>query len=624
MSLLITSSRQQEFDDAAAASIGIEKPFSYVNHMRSPLIVEADSEIAVVSIKCERDGNLIIDERGFRIGLYWGNELTAGQTLESSESKNVVVYANIPAGSYTPDTLADIIQTELNKVATETYSNMDRVLCVAQSDSNGDFNGLEFTFSQNASSTDVKTSLIATATVNDKNEFPVGQLQETYGEGPENRTDGFNYNAGTQTLTATAGLNTATFMSHPLSSTSGVCEVDFGGATANFKIGLVRNFPEDRPCPEDFNANSGLADETANFYDEFYDFYFHCARSDANTTTEYSFRQSYTTPTNIDTAMGQIPTASYTPASAPPNASFGKSSGSYSSIRFTRFGEELKVEFIETTTGTALTILDSSKGAIKPLNLACDLLYLKIELENTVGSEVIIKQFDSDQTTKVTATDQRLYGYEGVASIQGATTEMEQQNFLIESREGVAATTGVLKPPSTTDFIGAPSYAKLNASGGQDRNWVLILGPGTNYETGDMLTSDVSQELGFNSNLVRESLNTTPASLTNDVVFDSDAVPSLLQLKNMFVRFNGLQQSSYNANKGSISKIIYACPRFDSANSQLGNLYYEPHERVYVDCNNPDNLMLSDLSVDLVDVNEQFCTDLIGTTQINFHIRKKS
>jgi hypothetical protein len=151
----------------------------------------------------------------------------------------------------------------------------------------------------------------------------------------------------------------------------------------------------------------------------------------------------------------------------------------------------------------------------------------------------------------------------------------------------------------------------------------MILAPSNAYMTDAMIVADISQELGFQNQIIRESQNQAATSTTNDIVFDSDKVPSLLQLKNMFIRFNGLQQTTFNANKGSISKIIYACPRFDSAGTRTGELYYEPHERVYVDCNNIDDVRLSDVSVDIVDVNEQLCTDLIGTTQINFHIRKK-
>ena len=92
----------------------------------------------------------------------------------------------------------------------------------------------------------------------------------------------------------------------------------------------------------------------------------------------------------------------------------------------------------------------------------------------------------------------------------------------------------------------------------------------------------------------------------------------------MFIRFHATQQQSYNANTGSISKIVYACPRFDVNGSLDGALYYEPHERVYIDMNNAYPLTLTNMAIDIVDVNERLIDDLEGQTQINFHIRKKS
>jgi hypothetical protein len=572
MSLLITSSKQKEFDGVATHSIGIERPYSYINTMRSPLIIDADSEIAVVSVKCERNGKLEVDSRGFRVGLYWGNELTAGNTLTSARSTNRVVYASVRGGTYTPSELAEELRIALNTVAVNTFSNMNSVVVTTQQDTNGDFSGFEFTFSQ-----------------------------------------------GTQTLLAGAGFNTATFTSHPLSSTSGVCEVNFKSCTKDFKIGLVRNFSSDRPCPENFNDDTGLVDETFNHYDEFYDFAFAVERTNAKAgTTANFFCQSYM-DFNLSYGMGKIASASQ--QNTIPNASFGDSNGSFGMIRFTRFGEELKVELCHNDGGGGdTTIFDSSDAALKPIGLFNDLLYLKIELSDGGGSCQIL-QFDSDQTTVRTSTDERNYGYGDTAE---AIVQMEVQNALIESLPGVAATGTIVDPEDgDTTFEAAPVYSKLNASGGQDRNWVMLLAPSNGYETGDFIRNDTSTELGFIDPIVRESVNVTPISTTNDVVFDSDTVPTLLQLKNMFVRFNGLQQQSFNANQGSISKIIYACPRFDSAGTRTGELYYEPHERVYVNCNNSDKVILSDISVDLVDVNEQYCEDLVGQTQINFHIRKK-
>lgn len=618
MSLLITSSRQQEFDNVVQGTIGIEQPFSYINHMNSPLIIEADSEVAVVSIKCERDAKLVIDSRGYTIGIYWGKELDDSQDLFEASSKNSTIYATVPAGEYTATELAQALEIAINDVCVSTYSNMNSVTVTTEQTTDGDFTGFSFTFAQNASSTDKAASLSAIAAVNDNNSFPVGDLQTTYGDDEYQKTDAGVFTFANRTYTAGTGLNTAVF-NHPLSSTSGVCEVDFSGATGNLKIGLVRNLPEDRPCPENFNIGTGNANKVNNNYDEFYDFNFNIERTDAETTTLFYFTQAYVNEVE-GIGMGSIPSASQV-ANTIANGSFGSGNASFGKVRITRFGQELKVELRHNSgAGGDTTIFDSSVASVKAIGLPCDLLYLKVELESD-GGALVIDQFDSDQTTNRTSTAERNYGF-GTGS--GAEEEMELLNYDTEARyAGAGGGIIVNVEDGDTTFSEAQTYEKLNASGGQDRKWVMLLAPNSKYQTGLQIPDDFSQELGFGNQVIRESVNKAGTSVTNDIVFNSDKVPSLIQLKNMFVRFNGLQQTSYNANKGSISKIIYACPRFDSSGTRTGELYYEPHERVYVDCNNSEAIRLSDVGIDLVDVNEQFCTDLLGTTQINFHIRKK-
>ena len=68
--------------------------------------------------------------------------------------------------------------------------------------------------------------------------------------------------------------------------------------------------------------------------------------------------------------------------------------------------------------------------------------------------------------------------------------------------------------------------------------------------------------------------------------------------------------------------MLYACPRFDTNGNTTGGLYYEPSERVYVSLNNPDQYVLSDLSIDIVDINERVADDLEGNTIVTLHIRQ--
>ena len=90
-----------------------------------------------------------------------------------------------------------------------------------------------------------------------------------------------------------------------------------------------------------------------------------------------------------------------------------------------------------------------------------------------------------------------------------------------------------------------------------------------------------------------------------------------------FVRLRNGLQTSYNANKGSVSKIVYALPRFDNAGRTYGNLFFECAEKTYIDFNNVTDMVLNDLVIDIVDIDERVVNDLVGQTVVVFHIREK-
>ena len=92
----------------------------------------------------------------------------------------------------------------------------------------------------------------------------------------------------------------------------------------------------------------------------------------------------------------------------------------------------------------------------------------------------------------------------------------------------------------------------------------------------------------------------------------------------MFIRLKNQALNSYNANKRSISNILYSCPRFDNNGNQDGLLHYEPNERVYVKFNNVSQYVMNSIDIDIVDVNEKVIEDMVGNTMIVLHCRRSS
>lgn len=659
MSLLVTSSRQAEFDDVPVN--GLEKPESYTNIMRSPFLVDAESEIAVVNIKCQRNGEYVVGNRGLTFGIYWGTELSNTQVLNSLQSdyadsilsKNRVVYVTIPEGSYSKEQFVITLNTEVNKICGQTFSNFGGATVTGIFDGTLNLTGLSFEFKQNASATNVATALSAQSVISTSNYIPANPLQESgYDNGgdlPYDLTDDFTYTFATKTLKKggdATKVATAVF-SKPLSSTSGVCEVDFQNVSGNFRIGLSRGFSGGTmPCPLNFNFNTQQADKDGNRYAEFYDYVFQMDRNGNNPADikDFNVAQSYFNSANGGaTTMSIFTSASYAGGAPPANGSFEGAIADdvrLCNIRFTRFGEKIKIEAFNKNADPSKVVTavlaDFNLASLCPVNLGNDQLYLKIELtDNGVATKdsVVVTRFDSNatNTADVGPNAPRNYGFDEVIPSSDTVREMvNEENEKVDWDVNDAFASLEYRDPIV--YSVAPTYLDFNASFGQNRKWVLVLDQSNNedrpsYQTlSVMMRSNVSKKLGFDKRIVKESVDKDASSTTNDIIFKGQRNGGLngFQFASMFIRFHATQQQSYNANTGSISKIVYACPRFDVNGSLDGALYYEPNERVYIDMNNPSALTLTNMAIDIVDVNERLITDLEGQTQINFHIRKKS
>ena len=110
----------------------------------------------------------------------------------------------------------------------------------------------------------------------------------------------------------------------------------------------------------------------------------------------------------------------------------------------------------------------------------------------------------------------------------------------------------------------------------------------------------------------------------NEVTFWSQMAPDIVALGSLFVRISSLPHNSYNGCTESMSKILWTIPRFDTSGKSSGALYFEPHERLYVDLGyNEVKLVLNNLNIQIVDVDETEAKDLVGNTIVILHIREK-
>ena len=64
-------------------------------------------------------------------------------------------------------------------------------------------------------------------------------------------------------------------------------------------------------------------------------------------------------------------------------------------------------------------------------------------------------------------------------------------------------------------------------------------------------------------------------------------------------------------------------PRFDNAGNETGSLYYQPNFPLYIDLDNPNEILVNQFDLDIVYDNEQLCTGITGKTVICLHIKQK-
>ena len=163
--------------------------------------------------------------------------------------------------------------------------------------------------------------------------------------------------------------------------------------------------------------------------------------------------------------------------------------------------------------------------------------------------------------------------------------------------------------------------AKLNVSKGMDGySNSLILAKSQAYGPEITEQCNSQQTFGFMGKPV-----TSPEKPLSDLITTivSEVIPQLTSGASLFIRLNNFTQTSINARQGTISKIVGHLPRFDNGGNETGALYFSPNQLVYLDLNNPEELLVNSFDVDIVYDNETFCSALNGKTIVCFHIRKK-
>ena len=575
---LVLLSNDEDFNNGG----GISQPNSFTNITESPLIVKADSEVALQSLKINKEGQAHVSSANNRMGLYIGEYLD--ETYDPYEEAYTRSIRNVNditlnEGTFDQDAFADMIVPRFKKAI--FHPDFQDTFNASVQKAGGDFQGYNLRFNY---TTAAPTSSLPTTTQS---------VQAGY--------EDYTYNSSTGVMTATAGGNggIAQFTDAPLSANEGRLIIDFSGAGIEWAMGL--------------NRYADLENERPPYADEgefgFYDFV--AVRDGSDLKLYHAVRQDQ----GDQLYMEEVIYYGYTGATYATPYDLGVNASTFNYLEFQITND--KVEFYLSKGGGARTKVCSpdlgtpgKDNYFKPVAQSCAYLYPKISLEQTLIAT--IKTFEGRAPTD--------FSYSGK---DNAGNNLSMDFYRTCLLNGEISLCQKLDTRFYNDLDDADLYtfAGVNASSALDNNVVLVVGNTQLYKRPGRQVNGYNADelLGFEN---EQYVKSTTFSNTFEL-FTSTDVPVFKSQDSIFVRLSSGTQLSKNGLTGTDSKILYHCPRFDNAGNEQGGLYFEPGEKTYLDLGNIGDTPINSFSIDIVDRKDKLINGLIGDTIVMLHIRAK-
>jgi hypothetical protein len=654
MSLLITSSQSKENTN----SIGIERPEQYTNHLRGALQIKPNSQIAIDSVKINR--NPLFDFQDSTTSMFWFGERVAdiGEGLERSTnpildttSWPIVQENTINDSVGLPDFItgyrkmlrqAYCYHPEINTSLTQNASFMRK-----KTIGTGILDGFEFQFQQ---VTDAPTSAKPAdgEVINVFNRVPAPAYNPATGQITANQDDTLVLCACEGATNGPISLNNGS-VTFNVSLTRGDVTL---ASSRQYVVGLTRAYDHDAgPLGPDMwgedshiqmEDGKGLGQDSDVFFDyaieskdgvlRLYHFVREYDIDDAEFGEGEMTEIYYYNKTNDFDSVNNASNSSFTNSNAPCNSS------EVTSITFNCQNEKLKIVVSGENYNASVLIdvvkTDSasfSRQVPKPINQACWKMYPQVyfyededkidvtEYHQRTGTTMNTNLFfgEGDWQARTSGNYYTGPNYEKDKDKQVVWEGSRSWPILLEKREW-GLISRIQYPVPKNPYKGVNGSDLMD-----DFENILIVGRDERY------LSEMPQDI-WQPNTARQ-LGMAPFTIfpldpsISDIgsSFSSDNPPVTSSLSSAFIRLPRFSHTTFNAGKGSLSKIVGMIPRFDNAGNDSGALFFKEPDRLYVDLNNTDAINVTDISVDIVRRDETFVNDLTGSTEVVFHIREK-
>lgn len=668
MSLIVATSR---IDENTLPQVS-EKPSNFKNFFRSPIEIEADSEIAVQSVKIQRTGNITIEEDDFFCH-YFGTDPRDFANRDELLSLSRTI--KIPRGTYSLSGYEKKVQDALNKQYDDPRTFGGYGVDI-KTNASGVEIGLDIQCVDKGSAKgkDLHASLGSTPTFSIANPYSywVDDLIE--------KSSKFTWTSATGIFLSTEDSTTLNnsesigmLTGFPFGLNEGEFVVDATVAlatTAPFAIGLSRpqiqieSYDNAQNAQTEPQRHSGIHDLDERTYPiatnstdwmtydgestiegtwEMYDYVFALDEEDEITLAQrvWIIGEEVSQMQELDYWENAYP-------SSPGKTKLTKAQfiATWDGVQFVGVGDEIELYFKQKGKSVFDKILSSTYASgepgtcFNPIGTTSYALYPQL---NIGKGSVDITKYESSNT---------LNQYKFPVFTTGATggylagnDAFSNEGFYRLSAEpyvaiGSPICSNTLQPLAFMadssdnklpihEINGNYEFVLLNAAKGVDYVHLFTMNKFTEPEREDTLVAsqhypNMSGRLGFVDRAFIVSNNTDGYVAGNGgltIIFTSTG-PLIKTATSSFIRIPNLTHKTFNGAQSGISKIVYQLPQFSNDGRQFGALYFEASEKTYVKLHNTAPMILNMLQVQIVDAQERELNSLTGDTQIVFHVRK--
>lgn len=662
MSLVITSNSELLETGNPNLSSGLNSPNYYTNYLSNTLEIEEDSEIAVQSVKINKEISIEVNRANNQFYIFLGDGTTISSTVDGHNldwSTTQPCYTNVIKGlrgnqDVSTNTLAEELQDAMNRgvfhpnmLKSANMNSSGCLVSVKRNVSLTSFEGFEYTFNcgVSGSNTDTTTSCNFIDAIQRPNE-----------------TNLLEWDGGSGSLTMSAStvadqIGEVIGTGMPLSQLGGQFNTDYKYAGGDWEIGLVRylntnavRYSEQNPTYLSRTQidNTFFDWSVASMYDSTDNKYklrvFHAVKDNTDGGIIMDEFEYWNNGNSQASLTGPIETFT---ESASYNAS------TISKIEFTITNEQVKI-LVRSSDNSASYVLSDGKNAnktdnLKPTAQTTKFLYPKVRIRGDTGGgeAVLVEKYNGVDINNFVYGDKRNpIGWNFPNQDPSEPNDMDWWCKICNTNrdeDGRVIDTRYMFDMSDTSggYLANGSYTQLglNASNGLDYEKILITKEDPTFEdaNGNITYygfgadgANAQQLMGFDNVPIVEKFSSAsnPASnVGNILTYVSANTPTMVSKNSLFVRLDNFNHLSFNAvgvngAGGTVSKILYHIPRFSNQGTEFGALYFEPHERTYVKLNNTNKIRVNDFQVAFCNSDETLAKSLTGKSIVVFHIRK--